>query len=70
MNLRQLVRKMQGGGFNTPRAPVPSPLPNRPSIKPSLDELDRILLQQVQWLRKQQGRQRVSSDVRFGERVG
>jgi hypothetical protein len=70
MNLQQLVHRMQGGGFNTPRSRVPKPFPSRPSIKPSLDALDRIRLQQVQWLWKQQGRQRGIGDARFDERVG
>lgn len=70
MNLQQLVKKMQGGGFNSSRAPMPSPFAGQQSIKPSLDDLDRILLQQAQWLRKQEARQRAIGNARFSERTG
>ena len=66
MNLENLVRKMQRG-FDTSLTRPPSPFSSRQNNRPSFDVLDSIRLQQIQWLRKRQGRQRTLGDARFSQ---
>jgi len=71
MNMQRLVRRMQGGGFDNPRKPLPSPFPTgRRLMQPTLDGRDRFLLQTVQRLTRLRNRQHMAEDAKFEELVG
>jgi hypothetical protein len=69
MNLQNLVQRMQGGGFNSPRTRIPSPFPGQRIVQPTLDDRDRYLLETVQRLKTLRNRKRMTEDVKFQNMV-
>ena len=69
MNLRNLVRRMQGGGFGTPRTRIPSPFPGRRVVPPTLDDRDRFLFEKIRQLKRLRNRKRMTEDVKFQNMV-
>jgi hypothetical protein len=70
MDMKQLVKRMQGGGFDDPRKPLPSPFPTRRLVQPTLNDRDRFLLETVRQMTRARKRKQMAEDAKFDEMVG